>query len=410
MEGIPMMIEDAYYLAAICAVGGLSRTKLQIALERIGSAKAVFEAEESELVALGFTAKQIAGFLAQRSLTLPRRLKLFCEREGVQLLTIKSETYPELLKQIADPPLVLYVKGKLFKLGYAVAIVGSRECSKYGSQAADYFAEGLARKGIPIISGGAKGIDTIAHTACLRAGGKTIAVLGCGIDRVYPESNRQLFREIAENGALITEFAPGTQPLAYNFPARNRIVVGLSQAVVVAEARRKSGAIITANIAADEGRDVYCVPGDIFTDHSLGCHDLIRKGAKVIDKVEDILEDVHDWQKLSSDRSWSLGLFGFMKSAEEQAAIAKQDEAERQAAEERRKAKLLQLEAIKQEKLQQQTESAQKVYHCMKNKTMSLDEIIEASGEDFMTVSMAVLDLQTAGLIKETGMQLYHHF
>lgn len=149
----------------------------------------------------------------------------------------------------------------------------------------------MTREGIPIISGGAKGIDTAAHEACLQAGGTTVAVLGCGLDIVYPPENAKLFARIAEQGALVTEYPPGVPPAAANFPARNRIIVGLSQAVLVAEAGKRSGAVITANIAADEGREVYCVPGNIFDGGSIGCHELIRTGAKLVDMPQDILDD-----------------------------------------------------------------------------------------------------------------------
>jgi len=408
METSLKEISDIYYLAALCAAPGLGRTKLPKAIGLLGSAKKVFLASEQELVALNcFTQLQISKFLEARKLELPEGLRRFCQREGVQLLTLYAEGYPESLKHIEDPPLVLYVLGEIPAFSYAVAIVGSRDCSEYGLEAAAYFSNALARKGIPIISGGARGIDTAAHQACLAAGGQTIAVLGCGIDVIYPAENKELFRRIASQGAVITEYAPGTKPIQYNFPARNRIVVGLSQAVLVVEARRKSGALITAHIAADEGREVYAVPGNIFTRKSLGCHDLIRKGVKPVDMPQDILEDYQEWLVARQEIGIPQSLFDYKDSAEESAAAEQQRLAAKKEAEAQDLAKKKQLEETKRQKLLALSPSAQKIYQLLTTQALSLDEIIESSGEDFMTVSLAVLDLQLAGLAKEEGMQSY---
>ena len=397
------MDKDSYYLAALCAAGGLGRPGILQAMEAVGSAEALFFADEAALVELGFQDKQISSFLTARRLDLPKRLERFCERQGVQLLTIFSYGYPETLKHIADPPLVLYVIGELPVYSYAVAMVGSRECTDYGLKAAAYFGKGLAARGIPIVSGGARGIDTAAHEACLAVGGKTIAVLGSGLDVAYPRANKELFRRIAEQGSVVTEYAPGTPPLAFNFPARNRIVVGLSQAVLVVEAKQKSGALITAHIAADEGRDVYAVPGNIFTGTSLGCHDLIRKGVKPVDRVEDILEDYQDWLAARKYRGVEQNLFAPDDGFEER-IFAKQ---RKKTFNNTNKAKERQLEATRQARLLVQTPTAQKIYAIFKDEALGFDEIIELSGENFTTVSMAVLDLQVAELIQDEGMQRY---
>lgn len=408
METFPQTISDIYYLAALCATPGLSRKKLPKAIGVLGSAKNLFLAEEQKLLSLScFTNLQIGKFLEKRNVDLPHKLQLFCERAGVQLVTIYAEAYPECLKQIEDPPLVLYVLGKIPQYNYAVAVVGSRDCSEYGMKAAEYFSYALANKGFPIISGGARGIDTVAHKACLEAKGITIAVLGCGIDITYPNENKELFREIAQSGAVITEFAPGTPPLAANFPARNRIVVGLAQAVLVTEARRKSGALITAHIAADEGREVYAVPGNIFTGNSLGCHDLIRKGVKPIDCLQDILEDYQEWQERNRTRGINQNIFDYQISEEELSAAKQQKEVAKLEAEAQLHAKKVQLDEAKKQKLETLSADTQKIYKYIKNKALSLDEIIELSGEDFMNVSVAVLDLQIAKLIKEESMQTY---
>lgn len=403
-----MALNDIYYLAALCANSGLSRVKIPQALGILGSAQAVYLASEQQLAATRcFTDKQIGSFLGQRSLKLPQEIASFCTQNGVQLVTIYAEEYPESLKHISDPPLVLYVLGKIPHYSYGVAIVGSRDCTDYGIQVATYFSEQLARRGIPIISGGARGIDTAGHEACLKAGGKTLAVLGCGIDMVYPPENKQLFRRIASQGAVITEFAPGTPPLTYNFPARNRIVVGLAQAVLVAEARRKSGALITAHIAADEGREVYAVPGNIFSNLSLGCHDIIRKGVKPVDTVQDILEDYADWCSKMQTQAACQSIFDYKISEEERLAAEQQRNAAQKAAAAKKLAQQKQLEAAKQAKLKALSPAAQKLYQQLQQQALSFDEMIERSDMDFMTVSMAILDLQVAGLIEEQGVQSY---
>lgn len=415
MQAIPDLtanvVPDVYYLAAILAInGGLGRAKLTQAVGLLGSARAVYEAQEDALASLGmYTNKQISKHCLSRQASYPAQLQRQCKNLGIRLLTIYEEDYPQCLRQISDPPLVLYVMGQLPQEAYAVGIVGSRECTDYGIKAASYFSYELARKGTPIISGGARGIDTVAHTAALKAGGKTVAVLGCGLDIAYPEENKNLFRRIAENGAVISEYPPGVRPFTYNFPARNRIIVGLSQAVLVAEAAKKSGALITAHLAADEGREVYCVPGSIFSGKSVGCHDLLRKGAKPVDTVDDILEDKTDWQAMMRLRQGrQASLFDYQMTEEEQKAYEQQ----RQAAEAKRKAEALakkqQAEAAKQRQLEKLSAAAQKIYAYIKHENIGFDALIEKSGEDLMTVSMAVLDLQVAGLIVEEGLQSYH--
>lgn len=405
------VVPDVYYLAAILAInGGLGRAKLTQTIGALGSAKAVYEAEEQVLASLGyFTHKQINKHCLSRQDSYPEKLQRQCDALGIRLLTIYEEDYPQCLRQINDPPLVLYVQGELPKEGYAVGIVGSRACTVYGEQVTRYFSAELAQKGIPIISGGARGVDTLAHEACLKAGGKTVAVLGCGLDIAYPEENKGLFRRIAEQGAVVSEYPPGVKPFTYNFPARNRIIVGLSQAVLVTEAASKSGALITAHLAADEGREVYCVPGSIFSGKSIGCHDLLRKGAKPVDKAQDILEDKADWQSLMKLKYGNeANLFDYQMSEEEQKAYEQQQQAAKEKREAEALAKRKQAEAARQRQLEKLSAAAQKIYAYIKHENIGFDALIEKSGEDFMTVSMAVLDLQVTGLIVEEGLQSYH--
>lgn len=373
---------DNFYLAALCAVvPGLGRSTIFKLMQVVGDAKKLFYADASLLRATGVcTEEAIAKFFAKRDERLPEKLEHFCRQQGVELVTLYDARYPAALKEISDPPLVLYVKGELPTEPYAVAVVGSRECTPYGERAAQQFARVLTHKGLPIISGGARGIDTAAHKACLEAGGRTVAVLGCGIDIAYPAQNRALFAKIVQSGgAVITEYAPGMQPIAANFPARNRIIVGLSRAVLVAEAKARSGAVITANIAADENREVYCVPGNIFDGTSAGCHELIRTGAKLVDSPQNILEDRETWQKAMSLKITQPSIFDCP-----------------------------QIEPPKIEPVVATTELGKKLLELLQGGAMTLEQLTEGSGVSFALVSMELLDMQVAGLVAQDAAQRYY--
>jgi DNA processing protein len=218
---------------------------------------------------------------------------MVAEKMGLKLITRDDAEYPLNLKNISGAPIVLYVKGRLKKEDeLSIAIVGSRRASIYGLSAADKFAYGLSEKGVTIVSGLARGIDTYAHRGALKQGGRTIAVIGSGFRNLYPEENLRLSEEIAQNGAVISEFPLDTQPLPQNFPRRNRVISGLSQGVLVVEAGRNSGALITADFALEQGREVFCLPGEIDSVTSFGTNTLIKEGAKLVTGLEDILEEL----------------------------------------------------------------------------------------------------------------------
>lgn len=371
---------DTLYLAAVCAVvPGLGRSRIPDLINALGSARAVFEASAATLTATGLcTPRAVQNFISNRDARLPQRLDYFCRHNGVQILAYNDAAYPQSLQNLSDKPLVLYVKGELPQANYALAIVGSRRCTEYGVRAAACFVQAMTREGIPIISGGAKGIDTAAHEACLQAGGVTVAVLGCGLDIAYPPENARLFARIAERGALVSEYPPGVPPIAANFPARNRIIVGLSQAVLVAEAGKRSGAVITANIAADEGREVYCVPGNIFDGSSIGCHELIRTGAKLVDMPQDILDDKRSWQQAMNRRITQPSIFD----------CAPQEP--------------------KPVPAPVTTELGAKLLALLQAGALSLEKLTEQSGAAFAAVSMELLDLQAAGLVAADQAQRYY--
>ncbi|MDO8747327.1 MAG: DNA-processing protein DprA [Thermodesulfovibrionales bacterium] len=212
---------------------------------------------------------------------------------GIKIVSFSNKDYPEMLKNIEDAPIVLYIKGIIQKEDrYAVAIVGSRKYSSYGKLAAEKLSSELSSMGFTIVSGMARGIDTLAHTAAINSGGRSIAVLGSGIDVPYPPENRGLMEKLAASGCVISEFPPGTLPERENFPKRNRIISGLSLGVLVVEATADSGSLITANCALEQGKEVFAVPGNINSVNSKGTNDLIKKGAKLVQSAEDVIEEL----------------------------------------------------------------------------------------------------------------------
>lgn len=277
---------------ALKSVRGVGNVVYRQLLAAFGEPRDVFRVGAARIEALGVrpeVARAIAGFDAWAQVEAQlRRL----ERCAGRVLTWNDDAYPELLRQIHDPPPFLYVRGDLSADDdLAVAVVGSRSPSAYGRVMARRLGEDLARLGATVVSGLARGIDAEAHRGAMRCGGRTIAVLGSGVDVIYPGEHRVLAQEIAESGALISEFAPGAGPDAENFPARNRIISGLALGVLVVEAAEKSGSLITARLAAEQGREVFAVPGPV-GPRSRGAHQLIKCGAKLTESVEDIIEEV----------------------------------------------------------------------------------------------------------------------
>ena len=284
---------EAIYEAALSSLmPGRDAPAMENLYAHFGSARAAFEAGPDPLSRLGlFTERQLAHYRAQYDRHLPEKLDSYCRTKGVRICAFSGSIYPAPLKEISDPPPVLYVWGELPSLQHALAVVGSRKASGYGLSAAGRLTGALAGRGIVIVSGGAYGIDAAAHQAALAAGGRTIAVLGGGFEHLYPAAHRALFRQIAASGALVPEHAPWEAPRSYFFPRRNRIIVGLSRGVLVVEAAEKSGAMITAHTAADENREVYAVPGPFYGENQRGTHSLIKEGARLVDSPEDILAD-----------------------------------------------------------------------------------------------------------------------
>ena len=219
------------------------------------------------------------------------RIEKWCKENGVQVLGKWSPSYPEKLKRLEDPPVAIYLWGEAAFPEPSIAVVGTRKPSNYGREVTSRLSRELAEAGFTIISGLARGLDSVAHQAALEVGGKTIAVLGSGFEHIYPPENRKLALKILESGGLISEYPPETSPKQWYFPARNRIIAALSDGVVVTEAGESSGALITCDFALDLGVEVYAVPGSVLSAQSKGCHRLIKEGAKLVESTQDILED-----------------------------------------------------------------------------------------------------------------------
>ena len=283
------------YWVWLTALPGLSNRSRLLLLERYGSPEDVYYADPEELAQVeGLTPGQ-AALLADKSLTRADRILADCARGDMFLLTMQDAAYPARLRDIFDPPVLLYGKGSLplFDEEAAIAVVGTRSCTPYGLRCAHRMGYELARQGAVVVSGMAKGIDGAAMRGALQAGGFTAAVLGGGVDVVYPVENRRLYEDIAATGVLLSEYPPGTEPLPGHFPVRNRIISGLSLAALVVEAPVRSGALITAHAALDQGRDVFAVPGPIDAAASVGCNRLIRDGAGLAASGWDILSVYH---------------------------------------------------------------------------------------------------------------------
>jgi DNA processing protein len=278
----------------LALVEGVGPRLRQALLERFGTAAAVFAAAPSELAAVPGIGPKLSARIARASDQSDARQTLdLCRQHGVRILTAADPAYSPALREIHDPPGVLFVRGSLSpQHALAVAIVGSRHATHYGLAQAERLAGSLARAGLTVVSGLARGIDAAAHRGALAAGGRTLAVLGSGVLQVYPPEHASLATELQEQGALLSESPPLSPPLAGAFPQRNRIISGWSLGVIVVEASLQSGALITARHALEQGREVFAVPGRVDSRASQGCHRLIRDGAKLVESADDVLEEL----------------------------------------------------------------------------------------------------------------------
>jgi DNA processing protein len=359
-------------LVALNMVEGVGPVRARSLLEQFGDATAILKATRHELLRVRNigedTAENIAAW--EKSVDLAGELKRIKDF-GCHVLISSDEDYPASLREIYDPPLVLYVKGKLSpKDKNAVAMVGSRTTTHYGIETARKLAYQLAYVGVTVVSGGARGIDTAAHQGALSGKGRTVAVLGTGINLVAPPENAELFERIAEHGAVITQFPFNRPADKQSFPIRNRIVAGMTLGTVVVEANLTSGSLITANFATEYGRQVFAVPGRIDSPRSKGCHDLIKKGAKLCESVEDILSEF-EYLFPAVNRPPSPGETGILPALE-------------------------------------LSENEQKILAALKNDDeTTIDEVIRASNLPSSAVSVALFSLEMKRLVKQLPGKLF---
>lgn len=357
------MEEEKKYWVAFNRIRGIGAVRTKKLLNFFGELSEAWVAPPSALEQAGLGKHLVTSLIEERErMDLEREIERI-EKAGIEVLLLNDEAYPQLLKNIEQPPPVLYVRGKINQVDQlAVALVGTRQKTSYGRQVSRDLACFLAQNGITVVSGMARGIDSIAHEAALDAGGRTLAVLGSGVDVIYPPEHRSLAKRIIENGALISDYYPGTQPEARNFPPRNRIISGLSVAVVVIEAGEKSGALITAEFAALQGREVFAVPGPIYAPRSKGTNRLIRDGALPLNDFAELLAVL------------DLGPISEYRYAQ---------------------------------KVLPQSEIEKILFDSMKNEPMHINDIKAATGFSMEKVSSALVMMQLKGMIKEVGNMIY---
>lgn len=356
-----MKEQELKYWLAWNRISDIGPKRFHKLIEYFGSAENAWSVKSEEISRVLNLSNKISSRISEEknNITPEQELDLLAKYKA-NVLTIKDDSYPENLKTIHDPPPVLYFKGNIIeKDKNSISLVGSRKATYYGKMVAENLSKDLALAGLTIISGMARGIDTAAHKGALSVHGRTIAVLGCGIDLIYPPENRRLAKEIEESGALITEFSFSTLPERQNFPRRNRIISGLSLGTVVVEAGEKSGALITADFALEQGREVFAVPGNITSSLSNGTHNLIKQGAKLVNNYRDILEEIP--------------------------GIVTQETS---------------IKEISVEKYSL-SEEEQIIYKIISNQPLQIDEIIEVSKLSASKVSEILLNLELKDLIKE---------
>lgn len=355
-------MDNISYLLALHSINGLGPIRLKAVLEYFKDPKLVWEANPKEFLKFGIPKNVVDLFSETRKKLDPEKYLASIQKSGISWLTIFDENYPKLLKEIYDPPMVLYFKGEILKKDEkAVAVVGTRKMTSYGKLVTEKLTKGLVEVGITIVSGLARGVDSQAHkTALSLSEGRTLAVLGGGLDYIFPPENTALAKEItAGRGAVISEFPPDAPSLPGNFPARNRIISGLSLAVLVTEAAEDSGSLITARLALEQGRDVFAVPGPITSDLSKGTSLLIQQGARLVSEAQEILEE------LGIDKVQSL--------------------------------------SRAQSKDTKLTEIEQKILNFLENENKHIDEICQDLRLSASLVSATLVKMEIFGLVKNLG-------
>ncbi|MCU0480844.1 MAG: DNA-processing protein DprA [Anaerolineae bacterium] len=358
-------MDERYYWLGFNIISSMGINRIEALITQFGSLANVWNADKKHLHNAKLPQKFIEKLLASRE-----KLDLQAEYQklakyNARMMIFTDNDYPAKLRTINDPPPVLYIRGNLLPQDEkAVAVVGTRKCTRYGKEISASLSEQLAKNGVTIISGLAQGIDASAHEGALKGGGRTIAIMGCGIDRIYPAEHAGLAKRVMEHGALISEFALGTAPLANNFPRRNRIISGLSLGVLIVEAPEKSGALITASVAAEQGRDVFVIPSNITNNMASGTNKLLQDGAKLVISVEDILDELNVEYTVMQTRA-------------------------------------------KVEAIQPSTNEEAKILQCLGTEPAHIDDIIRQSGLNSAEVMGFLTILELKGLAQSTGYMQY---
>jgi len=355
------------YLMWLSRISGVGAKRYDHLLKIFGSAKFIWESSSYDMKSVRAIPEVVIDEICKSKdkKILEGYIKEL-EKKDIKFISCRNEKFPHLLKNIPNPPMGIYVKGKLPDDELIkVSIIGSRDCSNYGAMAAYKMAKDLSKNNIVVVSGMAIGADSMAHKGALEAGGKTIAVLGSGVDICYPSENMRLYREIAEKGAIISEYPPGTRSSSKHFPKRNRIVSGMSKALIVTEAAGRSGTMITVNQALDQGRDVYAVPGNITSELSVGTNAFIKEGAQLITSYKDIME--------------SLGL------------------------------PIVDLEAETIKKMENLAPDEKLVYDCMSFEPITVDELVFKMDIKLQKMQYILTILESNGLVQKLAGQRYIH-
>lgn len=356
-------IDPRYYWVALNLVKGIGAVRMRMLLDHFGNPIEAWQASIADLQAAGMSARLIDGLVTARKSGIADRAWETILKLNIQVLIWDDPDYPRSLAEIDQPPPVIYVRGSITEADrMAAGMVGTRKASVYGRQIAEEMSEFLARQGLTIVSGLARGIDGFSHDAALKAGGRTLAVLGSGVDQIYPPEHRRLAERVIAQGAIISDYPPGTPPDAANFPPRNRIISGLSLAVIVVEAGEKSGALITAAFAAEQGRQVFAIPGSLYAPLSRGPNRLIQQGAHLLLHGQEVLDLLH------------LG-----NAREHQAARA-----------------ILPTDPIEA-----------RLYHVLGREPLHVDEIFEQAGLPIDQVSATLAMMELKGLVRQVGGMQY---
>lgn len=363
-KGVMTKLEALIGLNKVSNIGSIRLKKL---LDYFDKPEDILNAPQEKLIAVSGIGQEIANQIhSLKKEDIDREFNL-ASKYNLKIITMEDEEYPENLKQIPDPPIVLYLKGEFKDEDrFSIAIVGSRRASFYGLSCAERFASDLSHQGLTIVSGMARGIDTCAHRGALKVGGRTIAVMGSGFKHIYPPENKELIQEISQEGVVISEFSIDTKPLRQNFPRRNRVISGMSLGLLVIEAARNSGALITTDFALEQGREVFALPGKVDSCTSFGTNELIKQGAKLVSCVDDILQELN-LPLTTNDRL-------FPPREELNCVYAR---------------------------IQNLSSEESLIYDLITNQATPLDEIVEKTNMDISNISDILLRLQVRKLIRQ---------